>query len=435
MADPDRGRTGDPVTPTASHGATARDEPAAGALPGPPITPRVSVLVPCWNAASTIERALASVLAEQAIPLECLVIDDGSTDGTVDLVRTIADLDPRVVLIAVGENEGVSNARNRGLDAARGEWLTFLDADDRLLPGAIAALVGPTSDTTVKAVVGQRVWTDGERTWLSQVYDIPDIRAPGRKSVASFPGLLYYASATGKLLHRSLVGDRRFAARVLGDQPWTIHALLRAGDGIEVIGETVYEWHRPHPDRYIPTITAETRTSAGRAAEMARVARTAFLEVSADVEALVGDEKARWVLTRTYFERLLRSDIGDRLRIAADRRDPATAELYEAVGQLFDVVPTSIMADTDVHLTQVVRSAGYRFSALSASARRSYWRMIRPVLSRDARSSFHLGGNPALGLAFGLARAMPTPLGEALASAVLFPASLVARMLRRVGLA
>ena len=400
-----------------------------------PATPKLSVLIPCWNSAATIERAIHSVLAEHEIPLECVVIDDGSIDGTADVVRAMAERDARIVLVRLEANEGVSNARNRGLAVARGKWLAFLDADDRLLPGAIAALMRPTSGPDVLAVIGQRVWTDGERTWLSPQYDIPDIREPGRKSIAAHPGLLYYASATGKALHRSLIGDRPFGGRVLGDQPWTIHAMLSAGDQIEVIGETVYEWSRPHPDRYVPTITAETRTSAGRAGEMANVARTAFMEVSADVDALVDDEGTRLTIMRTYFERLLRSDISDRLRIAAERRDPATAELYEAVGRFFDATPSAILASTDVHLTLVLRSAGYRYSVLAPSARAAYWRMAGPVLRRDPRSSMHLGGNPIFGSAFLLARTLRPRVGQTIAGAILWPASLVARAIRRLGLA
>ena len=142
--------------------------------------------------------------------------------------------------------------------------------------------------------------------------------------------------------------------------------MLRAGDGIEVIGETVYEWLRPHPDRYLPTLTAETRSSASRAVEMANVARVAFLEVCADVDALVPEATSRPIIKQTYFERLVRADIADRLRVAADRRDPATGAFYDAVGRFFEAVPAAVMASTEIHLQHVVRSAAYRYAALDA---------------------------------------------------------------------
>ena len=243
--------------------------------------PRLSILVPCWNAAGSIGRALASVLDERDIPLECIVVDDASTDGTADLVQAIADRDPRVVLVRLAANGGVSNARNRGLEIVRGTWLGFLDADDRLLAGGIDALMRPTADPAVRAVIGQRVMSDGERTWITSGYDNPDVRLPGRKSIATHPGLLYYASIHGKVFHRSLLTDLTFEGRVLGDQPWTIRALLRAGDGIEVLDETVYEWARPHPDRYVEGITSATKASAAGAAVMAGQAPVVYDTVSA----------------------------------------------------------------------------------------------------------------------------------------------------------
>jgi glycosyltransferase involved in cell wall biosynthesis len=207
--------------------------------------PEVSVLVPCWNAATSIGRALDSVLVDRDLSLECIVVDDGSTDGTANVVRSIAQLDPRVILVVSPENEGVSAARNRGLGVVRGTWLTFLDADDRLLPGGLAAMHDAAIRTDALAVVGQRIWSDGEQTWVSDHYDIPDIRVPGRKSLVANPGLLAYASATGKLVHRTCREDLWFSGRVLGDQPWTIRALLRAGERIEVLDTVVYEWTRP----------------------------------------------------------------------------------------------------------------------------------------------------------------------------------------------
>ena len=87
---------------------------------------------------------------------------------------------------------------------------------------------------------GRTGWTPGSRPQ----YDRPDIREPGRKSLVANPGLMFYASGTGKLFHRSIREGLRFEGRVLGDQPWTLRALLRAGDRIEVIGDVVYEWDR-----------------------------------------------------------------------------------------------------------------------------------------------------------------------------------------------
>jgi glycosyltransferase involved in cell wall biosynthesis len=95
----------------------------------------VSVVIPCFNASRYIATAIRSVLAQRWDELEIIVVDDGSTDGSADLVAANF---PEVRLIRQA-NQGVATARNVGMAAARGAWIAFLDADDIWLPGKLAA--------------------------------------------------------------------------------------------------------------------------------------------------------------------------------------------------------------------------------------------------------------------------------------------------------
>jgi glycosyltransferase involved in cell wall biosynthesis len=97
----------------------------------------VSVVIPAKNVAAYIGETIASALAQDEVT-EVIVVDDGSTDDTVAIVRAVAD--PRLHLM-INDSAGVSSARNLGARHASGDWLVFLDADDRLRPGAVAALL------------------------------------------------------------------------------------------------------------------------------------------------------------------------------------------------------------------------------------------------------------------------------------------------------
>lgn len=395
--------------------------------------PRLSVVLPSWNAAATIERALASVLEEQGVPLEVVVIDDGSTDGTADVVMGMAARDQRVILLRLPKNAGVSEARNEGLAIARGEWIAFHDSDDRMLPGGIAALMRPTADPTVRAVVGQRIWADGERTWLSPLYDIPDIRLPGRKSIATHPGLLYYASATGKAFHRSLVSDLRFAGRVLGDQSWSIRALLRAGGDIEVVGETVFEWTRPHPEREVETITVLARASARGAADMAVAAATAFREVSSEVDLRIAAPSTRFAIKRAYLERLIRSDLSGPVSKALDRRDPATGAYLEALAAFFESIPAPLLEGSDILVRRILWPPLRRWRSLVPDARSSYRRMVRARIRADRATGYRAGGPlrlPALALARLLGPRLGGAAASALVASVALSRSVAARLTR-----
>jgi glycosyltransferase involved in cell wall biosynthesis len=99
----------------------------------------ISVLVPAFNAEQTIVAAVQSAL-EQVFDgeLEVIVYDDASTDDTVDAVKRSVSADPRIRLIRGSKNGGEYHSRNHLLDAALGEWIAFLDADDVFLPGKLA---------------------------------------------------------------------------------------------------------------------------------------------------------------------------------------------------------------------------------------------------------------------------------------------------------
>jgi glycosyltransferase involved in cell wall biosynthesis len=90
----------------------------------------VSAVIPAYNAEKHIERTIKSVLAQSRQADEIIVVDDGSTDGTVEVVRSFGD---KVILIEQ-ENAGASAARNAGIEAAKSEWIAFLDADDEWMP-------------------------------------------------------------------------------------------------------------------------------------------------------------------------------------------------------------------------------------------------------------------------------------------------------------
>ncbi len=89
----------------------------------------ISVIIPMYNSAAAIERCLVSVMRQSFRDTEIIVVDDGSTDGGGDVVRDLAAEDHRIRYIRQ-ENGGVSRARNRGLEEARGEYICFIDSDD-----------------------------------------------------------------------------------------------------------------------------------------------------------------------------------------------------------------------------------------------------------------------------------------------------------------
>jgi glycosyltransferase involved in cell wall biosynthesis len=122
-------------------------------------TPRISVIIPAHNAERWLQNTIASVLQQRMQDLEVIVVNDGSTDGTGRLARAFQD--PRVVVVDQA-NRGVSAARNTGIAHARGEYLTFLDADDAMLPENLELKLEALGKHGVDWVFGDLVLCDSE---------------------------------------------------------------------------------------------------------------------------------------------------------------------------------------------------------------------------------------------------------------------------------
>lgn len=122
--------------------------------------PAVSVITPAWNAAEFLPQTIESVLAQTFTDWEMLIVDDGSTDETVSIVRSYAARDARIRLLQQA-NAGPSAARNRAMRSARGEFFAFLDSDDRWDPAFLRAQLDVFAAYPETDLVTGNGWFDG----------------------------------------------------------------------------------------------------------------------------------------------------------------------------------------------------------------------------------------------------------------------------------
>lgn len=135
-----------------------------------------SVIVPAFCAEKTMGECLESVLNTADAPLEVVVVDDGSTDTTADIVKGYIGMDARVRLIQK-ENGGLSSARNAGMKAAKGQYLVFVDSDDCLVPGALDTIWELVKDIKPDIIVGDVYFESRKRKKIA----VLDATAAGRE--------------------------------------------------------------------------------------------------------------------------------------------------------------------------------------------------------------------------------------------------------------
>lgn len=124
--------------------------------------PRVSVTMPCFNCGHTVGRALDSLLAQTCTDFEVVAVDDGSTDDTAVVLAEYARRDVRVRTFSIGHG-GVIAAANAAIDAARGQYIARMDADDESLPERLAAQAKLLDDNPEVGLVGCKVRFGGCR--------------------------------------------------------------------------------------------------------------------------------------------------------------------------------------------------------------------------------------------------------------------------------
>lgn len=199
---------------------------------------KVSIVIPVYNAARFLRRCLDSVAAQTFRDFKVIAVDDGSTDGSGDVLDRYEASFPLVRIHQ--ENQGVSAARNRALAAADGEYVMFLDADDvihpRLLEWTVAALKGTDLDF---AMYDYRRIPDAD----AHMVDWPSPPPPvARLAVPAFDGFVAERRVPAPwqfLFRRETLGDNPFEASIsiYEDVPFVLGYLAARHRGVHVRGE------------------------------------------------------------------------------------------------------------------------------------------------------------------------------------------------------
>lgn len=144
--------------------------------------PELSIIIPAYNCQDNITRMINSIRDQDYFDYELIIVNDHSTDGTVEVIDKLSQSDKRIIIINQPNNGGASVARNTGISRAKGKYLMFLDADDTLKKGALAKFVSTIKNNqTQLAVSGFTIINLKDRKKLSEV-DVCNASPPDRQA-------------------------------------------------------------------------------------------------------------------------------------------------------------------------------------------------------------------------------------------------------------
>ena len=207
---------------------------------------KISIIIPVYNAAEFIARAVGSILMQEFDDYEVILVNDGSTDDSASVCDGLAEQDMRVRVIHK-ENGGVSSARNVGLDAARGEFVMFVDADDAIRDGSLEHMYSKNSDFVLagfEKIVGTEV--------VDRYYPASDKKYNGTESICVFfdkvlPRKNTYIlnSACFKLFRRTILVDNgiRFVEGLsFAEDKIFVMSFLQYIQSVSTVSEIVYSY-------------------------------------------------------------------------------------------------------------------------------------------------------------------------------------------------
>ena len=181
--------------------------------------PLVSIIVPVYNRERSISYCISSVLALDYENFELIIVDDGSVDNTLMICRTYAEKDNRIKIISKG-NEGVSVARNVGIDASNGDYITFVDSDDVVLPSHLDVLLRYSSIDLVLTKRSNGRLIDGRTVYDYEKSESPDIVIHSREQIIEYifgeynPYVNPIYSCVDKFFLSSKIKDNRLKFKV-----------------------------------------------------------------------------------------------------------------------------------------------------------------------------------------------------------------------------
>jgi len=213
----------------------------------------VTVVVPTFNRASTIEAALRSIQRQTCALWEAVVVDDGSTDNGVDRVARFASEDPRIRLIRHGHNRGAQAARNTGIGAARTQWIAFLDSDDEWIPESLELRLDTAQRNRLHVVhTGAYVILEnGDKS----LYEVPAMHGWVYTQLLKTPGPLFQGLLVAKEAFTKIGG---LDERIVALQEWETTIRLAKHYRFGFVATPTFIWDCRGSD----TITKDTRRDA-----------------------------------------------------------------------------------------------------------------------------------------------------------------------------
>ena len=208
----------------------------------PSANPLISIIVPVFNVQKSLNRCIESLIAQTYTMLEIILVDDGSTDGSGQLCDDWSTRDSRVKVIHKS-NGGLSDARNAGIDASHGDYLSFVDSDDHVDERFIGLMFEASCRENTPLVICSVAQEDESGNDLIGIPALPSLPSISNRQCMELtytnPGAV---TAWSKLYRRSIWDNIRFPKGRLHEDEFVFHEVMYQCETVAIVPERLYHY-------------------------------------------------------------------------------------------------------------------------------------------------------------------------------------------------
>ncbi len=347
---------------------------------------KVSVITPVYNVEDYIEETLVSLTCQTLDNLELIMIDDGSSDRSPEIIEAYANKYHNIVFIKQ-ENAGPSVARNRGLEVARGEFISFVDSDDILPLDALETTYKAALKQNADVITGASLSFNSKETWFIGSHLNNGVYRPGEKNFVYNPELVYSLGPCNKLYRKSIIKDLRFPIdiKVTEDQPFVIEALLRANK-IYTVDKIIYNYRSRE---------VETNLSLSQSVHVdsTKVLNDIFksLKISDCLwDKYITNKVARFKIKKSYYHRIVIADIWPAVRSAIVSKNGETqVKSFQLVLDWVKNMDRQLFNELEILHRVMTWEVAKRYMRLKPQAKKLYLQWLSVSFSLFNPGSLH----------------------------------------------
>ena len=221
---------------------------------------KVSVIIPVYNVEKYLQRCFDSVVNQTLKDIEIILVNDGSTDSSGEMCDRLAKTDNRVKVIHK-ENGGLSDARNVGIEAAKGEFLSFIDSDDYVVPDMLEYLYTNAVSSGAQIATGtMRMVKNGQGKTNSDF--VPAVFSPEQALENALYGPVSSLSVCNKIFKKDLFNDIKFLVGKTYEDAYIVPSLFLKTDKVFMSGKAVYNYVIDRVDSITNVSFSEKNVSA-----------------------------------------------------------------------------------------------------------------------------------------------------------------------------